>query len=142
MPATEQQHTALIDLWERSVRATHFFLPEDYLQTIKKLLPSILPAVGLFVYLNEDKSISGFMGVASRKIEMLFIDPSRMGKGIGRLLVQYAIEKLQANEVDVNEHNREATQFYLHLDFIQKGRSETDGLGKPFPLLHLQLVKK
>ena len=139
MPASKQHYPAIIELWERSVRATHLFLPEEYLQTIKKLLPSILPAVHLFVFENDDKMISGFLGVAEHKIEMLFIHPDKMGQGIGRQLTTYAVEKMAACKVDVNEDNREALNFYLHAGFVQMGRSETDGLGKPYPLVHMEL---
>jgi hypothetical protein len=41
--ASQRDYPAIIGLWELSVRASHLFLPEDYLQRIKKLLPSILP---------------------------------------------------------------------------------------------------
>ena len=139
IPASKQHYPAIIDLWERSVRATHHFLPEEYLQTIKKLLPAVLPAVRLFVFENDDKTLSGFLGVAEKKIEMLFIHPDKIGQGIGRQLTRYAIEQMHAHKVDVNEDNPEALGFYLHVGFVQTGRSETDGLGKPYPLLHMEL---
>ena len=47
--ATEKDYPAIIDLWEQSVRATHHFLPEEYLQQIKVLLPSIFPR-GTIIY--------------------------------------------------------------------------------------------
>ena len=72
--ATLRDYPAIIELWELSVRSSHLFLPEDYLQRIKKLLPSILEAVKLFVHLDKDqKTITGFLGVSDEKIEMLFI---------------------------------------------------------------------
>jgi len=40
---------------------------------------------------------------------------------------------------DANEDNPAAVKFYLHIGFVQTGRSETDGLGKPYPLLHMEL---
>src|SRR3954471_20637538 len=74
--ASLKDYPAIIALWELSVRASHLFLPEDYLQKIKNLLPSILPAVTLFVHLDKDnKPITGFLGVSGEKIEMLFIHP-------------------------------------------------------------------
>jgi putative acetyltransferase len=44
-----------------------------------------------------------------------------------------------ASTVDVNEQNPQAVGFYLHEGFQQVGRSPLDGLGKPYPLLHLSL---
>jgi putative acetyltransferase len=41
--------------------------------------------------------------------------------------------------VDVNEQNEQAVGFYRHLGFEVEGRSSVDGLGLPFPLLHMRL---
>jgi putative acetyltransferase len=78
--ATEKDYPAIIALWEQSVRATHYFLPEEYLQQIKTLLPSIFPAVQLFV-MRDNNDIAGFLGVVEKKIEMLFIQPEKKRKG-------------------------------------------------------------
>ena len=137
--ATEKDYPVIIELWEHSVRATHRFLPEDYLQQIKILLPSILPAVQLFINLDDHKNVTGFVGVAEKKIEMLFIHPVSRGQGIGKQLTQFAIHELQSDRVDVNEQNSQAVGFYQHMGFVITGRSETDGLGKPFPLLLMEL---
>ena len=137
--ATEKDYPAIIELWEQSVRATHRFLPEDYLQQIKILLPSILPAVQLFINLDEHENITGFLGVAEKKIEMLFIRPLSRGQGVGKQLTQFAVHELQSDRVDVNEQNSQAVGFYQHMGFVITGRSEKDGLGKPFPLLLMEL---
>jgi putative acetyltransferase len=39
---------------------------------------------------------------------MLFVDPVARGKGIGKLLMQYAIEEHKISKVDVNEQNEQA----------------------------------
>jgi putative acetyltransferase len=136
--ATEKDYPEIIEVWEQSVRATHQFLPEEYLQQIKSLLPSIFPAVQLFVVQDHNK-IAGFLGVAEKKIEMLFIHPGSRGKGIGKQLTEFAMYELQADKVDVNEQNEQATGFYQRMGFVVTGREETDGLGKPYPLLLMEL---
>lgn len=45
---------------------------------------------------------------------------------------------LGATEVDVNEQNAQAVGFYLHLGFGQTFRRSTDGMGKPYPILHMR----
>lgn len=54
----------------------------------------------------------GFMGFYETTLEMLFVDNQYRGKGIGKELVTYAIQRLGINKVDVNE------QTYKRLDFI------------------------
>ena len=140
--AREGDYQAIIELWEISVRASHFFLPEDYLQKIKNLLPSILPIVKLFTHLDKDnKTITGFLGVSHEKIEMLFIHPARRREGIGTLLNKFAVEQLHTYKVDVNEQNEQAVSFYKKKGYEVVGRTEVDGLGKPFPILQMQFVK-
>jgi putative acetyltransferase len=136
--ASSKDFTAIIELWELSVRKTHDFLHEDYMLEIKSLLPSILPSVELYVNKNETGKITGFLGVANKKIEMLFIHPDFSGKGLGRMLTMFAIEKLHMNRVDVNEQNQQAVNFYKHLGFAVIARSDVDGLGKPYPLLMME----
>ena len=142
MKATEKDYSAIAIVWEASVRATHDFLPEDYLQEIKGLLPTIFPAVPIYVFLNDRSEIEGFIGVADHKIEMLFIHPGARRKGIGRLLTEFAVSELKADKVDVNEQNEQAVGFYRRLGFTVEGRTDKDGMGRPFPLLQMKLDKK
>jgi putative acetyltransferase len=132
----------ITDVWEASVRATHHFLQESDIQYFKPLiLNEYLWHVNLFCIRNEEQHIVGFVGTAGNKIEMLFLHPDTIGKGIGKKLLNYAIQTLGATEVDVNEQNRQAVGFYLHAGFKVMSRSETDSLGNPFPILHLALAK-
>jgi len=138
--AGASDHPRLAAVWEASVRATHDFLDRDYLAWIReRLVPEFLPAVSLHAARDDGGVIIGFLGVADDRIEMLFIDPASRGKGVGRLLVTHAIEVLGARAVDVNEQNEQAVGFYLRMGFQVERRSDRDGMGKPYPLLHLRL---
>lgn len=57
---------------------------------------------------TADIEILGFMRVSGDDIEMLFIDPDFMGKGIGKILLLHAINNLNVKKVDVNEQNEKA----------------------------------
>lgn len=39
------------------------------------------------------------------------------------------------------EQNSQALGFYQHIGFSIIGRSELDGQGKPYPLLHMELLE-
>ena len=134
------EHPELIEIWEASVRATHHFLTEDDLRELKSLiLAHYFDAVDLRCVKSSDGEILGFCGVHDGNIEMLFISPDVRGKGIGAMLVAYAIRVQDATRVDVNEQNEQAIGFYQHLGFAVTGRSPLDGQGKPYPLLHMAL---
>ncbi len=138
--ATPADYAALTAVWEASVRATHDFLDPADIDYFKPLvLNEFLGAMEHLVYLKaDDGNIAGFAGVLDHKIEMLFLHPDSRGKGIGKQLLDYAVHTLQANTVDVNEQNGQAVGFYQHVGFKVVSRSETDGMGKPYPLLHMQ----
>lgn len=70
-------------------------------------------------------------------MEALFIDPVSRGEGVGRALVQHALSLRSTIFTDVNEQNLQAVGFYEHLGFVPIGRSERDGQGRPYPLIHL-----
>ena len=125
-------------VWEASVRATHAFLTEADIAAYKALFPACLGGVDLFC-VREQGRITGFIGIVSGKVEMLFIHPAHLGKGLGKALMRFAMETHGVNLVDVNEENAAAAEFYFRLGFEVTGRSAEDGLGKPHPLLHLKL---
>jgi len=130
----------LAQVWEASVRATHDFLPDSYIEQLRNLvLTRYLDAVMLICTRDPRQRITGFAGVAAGKIEMLFIDPTHRGQGLGQQLLHYAVEHLNAYQLDVNEQNPQALGFYFKQGFEVVGLSEQDGLGQPYPLLHMRL---
>ncbi|MBC2690106.1 MULTISPECIES: GNAT family N-acetyltransferase [Pseudomonas] len=137
---TLSDYQELTQVWEASVRATHDFLPDSYIELLRNLvLTRYLDAVMLICTRDKQQHISGFAGVAAGKIEMLFIAPQHRGEGLGKQLLQYAMEHLNADELDVNEQNPQALGFYYKQGFEVIGRSEVDGMGQPYPLLHMRL---
>lgn len=135
---TEQDYSQLVSLWEASVRATHGFLNEEDILFFKKLIPDYLSQVRVFVVCDNNGKIIGFTGVSDNNLEMLFIHPDARGQGVGKILVNYVISVLGVKKVDVNEQNAQAVGFYLKMGYKVISRSETDGQGKPYPLLHMQ----
>lgn len=136
------EYPQVVELWEASVRATHHFLVEADIQFFKPLiLNEYLKAVQLSALRDSSNRMLGFLGIADQKIEMLFVHPDARGKGVGKILTTYAIQKCGADKVDVNEQNEQAVGFYQHMGFVIVSRAEFDGLGKPYPILSMQLEK-
>lgn len=130
----------LVDVWEASARATHHFLTEaDFAFLTPLVRPGLLGLQHLFGARSPDGELVAFVGVDGDKMEALFVHPAWFRTGLGRLLADYAVTELGVRTVDVNEQNEQAVAFYLHLGFRQIGRSEVDGQGKPFPLIHLRM---
>ncbi|KAA5544894.1 GNAT family N-acetyltransferase [Adhaeribacter rhizoryzae] len=139
--AQAKDYDEMVNIWEASVRATHLFLKEEDILYFKPLIRNqYLKAVTLYCVRNEKGFIEGFIGISEDKIEMLFINPAVQGKGIGKLLTQFAINNLGVSKVDVNEQNHQAVGFYQHLGFKVINRSALDSLGKPYPILSMALT--
>lgn len=135
--------TEYLRVWEASVRATHDFLKEEDIGLYKEIInKTALPGIEhLYSATLSGGTMVGFLGVQGHHIEMLFIHPSERGKGIGKQLILFAIEELHINSVDVNEQNTQALGFYQKMGFRITGRDDLDGQGKPYPILHMKLVR-
>ena len=137
---TPQLMHQLLEVWERSVRATHLFLSADEVAEIKPYVPQALREIPhLVAAWRADGAPAGFLGVDGRKLEMLFLAPEERGKGLGRKLVQYGMESFDIREVTVNEQNPQARGFYEHMGFCVCQRSELDEQGRPYPILKMRL---
>ena len=90
---------------------------------------------------NENNAPIAFMGIEDKKLEMLFIKNSERGKGIGKQLLNYAIEHYNVNELEVNEQNPNAKGFYEYMGFKTYKRTELDEQGNPYPILYMRLER-
>lgn len=135
----EELLNRLTELWEASVRATHHFLREE---DIENLMPYVTEGLAninhLYVAFDADAP-TAFIGIQDEKIEMLFVSPLYLRKGIGKQLVDMAVKNHQAVFVDVNEQNPGARAFYGKLGFVEFDRMEMDSQGNPFPIIALRL---
>jgi putative acetyltransferase len=135
--------STLLEIWEASVAATHDFLNAENIQALKPSVSEAIQSIEMLVTANNEHGIAvAFMGVERDKIEMLFVTPQARGTGIGRQLISYAVDELNARYVDVNEQNPQAAGFYERMGFEIFGRSELDAQGNPYPLLRMRLKER
>ncbi|GAL83660.1 hypothetical protein MYP_887 [Sporocytophaga myxococcoides] len=134
------EYQELISVWESSVKATHDFLKVEDFNFYKELIPGFFENVTLHCLKNEKSKIVGFIGTNDGALEMLFVTANEIGKGIGKKLLLYAIERLNVTKVDVNKDNLQAVEFYNQFGFKIKSISDLDGFGKPYPILHMELA--
>lgn len=137
----KQDYSVILAIWKRSVIATHDFLAAEDRQFYEEQISLFLHNVELLLWF-ADEEIVGFSGTSERELEMLFLDPVATGNGYGSQILSWLIENKRINLVDVNEQNENATRFYLKHGFLVSSRSDADGFGKPYPILHLQLKER
>ena len=127
----------LIAIWRRSVDATHDFLSKEYRAELEDLVSAFLPEAPLWVAVTEKDEPVAFMLLTGEHMDALFVDPKVRGCGVGKLLIEHALTLAPKLTTNVNEQNEQAVGFYKKMGFKVTGRSETDDLGKPYPLLNL-----
>ncbi len=136
---TDKDREQILKVWEKSVLATHDFLNPTDFEEIKKLVNTFNFNDFEVYCLKQNDEVAGFIGLAERKIEMLFFSPEYIGKGLGRKLTDFAFSELKADKVDVNEQNTNAVKFYRKLGFKTYERTDKDDQGKEYPLLRMKL---
>lgn len=133
----------LLAVWEGSVRATHLFLSDGEIKSIKEYVPQALNGIAhLMIAEDETGRPVAFMGIEDGTLEMLFITPEKRGKGLGKRLIQCGIENYAVKKLAVNEQNPQAKGFYEHMGFQVYKRTDHDEQGNPYPLLYMSLSQR
>ena len=128
----------LLIVWESSVRATHNFLSESEIENIKKYVPQAINEIPYLIVIEDENQIPvGFMGIVDQHLEMLFVANEQRGKGYGKSLLNYGIEKYLINDLAVNAQNPSAKGFYEHMGFSVYKQTDHDEQGNPYPLFYM-----
>ena len=103
------------------------------------MLQALKNVTHLIIAENENNIPIAFMGIEDMRLEMLFVKSNERGKGIGKKILNYGIEKYNVNELTVNEQNSKVKGFYEYLGFKVYKRSDTDEQGNPYPILYMKI---
>ena len=137
---TQELTDRLLEVWESSVRATHLFLSDGEIDSIKEYVPQALKGVPHLLIAEDDAGHpAAFMGIENGTLEMLFIAPEERGKGLGKRLLLHGIENYGVERLAVNEQNPQARGFYEHMGFQIYKMTDHDEQGNPYPLLYMSL---
>ncbi|WP_323054059.1 glutamine-hydrolyzing GMP synthase [Helicobacter sp. MIT 21-1697] len=141
-----QMLEALLDLWEDSVRASHYFLNDKHIAEIRLEVKSTLQSSQNIITAKDKEDFLGFIGVEKDCIEMLFVAPKAFKKGVGKALIKEAMNRYLKDykriQVNCNEQNTQGLSFYQYLGFEKRGRSAKDSKGRAFPIVHLEVGKE
>ncbi|MES2727184.1 MAG: GNAT family N-acetyltransferase [Bacteroidota bacterium] len=141
IPYKENFREQLIAVWEKSVSATHHFVTPEEVARLKELVKQIdFNSFSVYCLVAESK-VLGFLGVEDQVIESLFLDPDYIGQKLGTRLMNFAINELKADKVNVNEQNLDAIKFYSKFGFVTYERTEKDDYGNDFPILKMKILK-
>lgn len=128
----------LVELWRRSVAASHDFLAPGDVEAIEAEVRCALPAVPELWLAEADGRPAGFLGATGPHVDMLFVAPEFFGRGVGTALLRHARALHGPLATEVNEANHKARAFYLSRGFAPTGRSPVDSQGRPYAILQLR----
>ena len=94
----------------------------EYL-TVPSLMEKYAVETGSF-YVYDDGVIKGFVKTSDNEIQKLFVEPVLQGNKIGDALVNFATEKLSADNLWALEKNTKAIKFYEKHGFELTGEKQ------------------
>lgn len=94
----------------------------EYL-TVPSLMEKYAIETGSF-YVYDDGVIKGFVKTSDNEIQKLFVEPVLQGNKIGDALVNFATEKLSADNLWALEKNTKAIKFYEKHGFELTGEKK------------------
>lgn len=140
--AEKEDYSRLSIIWESAVKATHDFLKEEDFLFYQSRITTYFDFVELYLFRDENGIVKGFVGVSDDKVEMLFVANEYRSRGIGKKLLNFAVESLKCTKVDVNAQNTQAVVFYENFGFVETEYSELDSEGKCYPVIGMQLKQQ
>ena len=105
---------AEIEIFNYRLNFYPLFQNDDYY--FKELqVPALMHQNASFLpntYVYDDGTVKGFIRLDGQQIAKLFVEPVLQGRGIGAKLLDYAIDRFEANTLWALEKNVRAIVFY------------------------------
>ncbi len=135
--AGERDFDALTDLWERSARTSHGFMSDDDFADVHAIVrDGLLPSMDVWVAEDGAGVPLGLLGARERHVELLYVEPTSHGQGIGSLLLGH-LGADGPTSVEVYAGNSHGLGFYESHGFRRLRTHMHDAFGRPFPVIHL-----
>lgn len=124
----------IMDIWLKSTIKAHDFISEEYWKNSYNTVKDVyIPIAETFVYEDYD-DIKGFISIINNEfIGALFVDIDAQGNGIGKSLIDYAMDKYKKLNLAVYKDNKKSVEFYIHRGFkIIKEQLNEDSAHKEY----------
>ena len=108
----------IMNIWLKSTIKSHDFISEEYWKNSYNTVKDVyIPIAETIVYEDHD-DIKGFISIIDNEfIGALFVDIDAQGNGIGKSLLDYAMNKYKKLSLAVYKDNKKSVEFYIHRGF-------------------------
>lgn len=112
----------LMAIWERSNAFAHPFLSNEIVLRLAQEVRDVhLPNAEIYVLEEVGRTI-GFVAMIENEVGGLFIEPTEIGKGYGKALLDYAVSLKGPLSVEVFEDNAVGRPFYERYGFVHESK--------------------
>jgi putative acetyltransferase len=143
-PFQEVDFDDLVIAWRAASVVAHSFLSPDFLNAeVESIREVYLPAAETWVAIdnkNNDKVV-GFLALMGNEIGAIFVHPNHWKQGIGRALMDKAVELRTTLTLEVFEENDIGRAFYTKYGFVATGRGLHQETGKSVIQLEFKVAK-
>ncbi|MDN6640699.1 MAG: N-acetyltransferase [Tetragenococcus sp.] len=120
----------VISIWlQENIRA-HDFISETYWKSQFDSVKEQLPQTEIYVYVDNDGKIVGFIGLVDHYIAGLFVTSEKQSKGIGKQLLDYCKARKNKLTLEVYQKNQRAIRFYQKEEFVIKEATIDEDTGE------------
>lgn len=120
----------IMAIWLKSTIKAHDFIDKGYWNNNYNTVKNVyIPMSDTFVY--EDKeNIKGFISIINSEfIGALFVGIDCQGNGVGKKLIDYAMNKYKKLNLAVYKDNKKSVDFYMNRGFkiVKEQKNEDSG---------------
>ncbi len=112
----------IMKIWLDSNLEVHNYIDKNYFISNYEYAKEEMKKSNIFVY-EKDRKIYGFIGIADRFIQGIFVSKDSRSKGIGKKLIDYCKEKFDTLTLSVYKKNERAIVFYKRQGFQIQSKS-------------------
>jgi putative acetyltransferase len=135
----------LVTSWRAASVVAHPFLSPEFLDAeVTSIRDVYLPAAETWVAVDEEKDdkVIGFLALIGNEVGAIFVHPAYWKKGIGRALMNKAVELRKRLTVEVFAENEIGRAFYAKFGFETKGKSLHKETGQAVLQLEFKAAKR
>lgn len=112
----ETDLNSIMKLWLETNISAHDFIDEEYWRNNYNQVKQMIPEAKIYVY--EENSIKGFVGLSGNYIAGIFVDMNSQSKGIGKALLDFIKKMNKELFLHVYKKNERAVRFYIREGFF------------------------
>ncbi|WP_035292926.1 N-acetyltransferase [Clostridium sp. KNHs214] len=108
----------IMNIWLKSTIKAHDFINKEHWENSYDTVKTVyIPIAETLVY-EDNEGIKGFISIINNEfIGALFVDVAFQGNGIGKNLINYAIDKYNELTLAVYKENKKSVEFYINRGF-------------------------